>query len=152
MTVPAPMFLMSATLLFSGSSYTSQSGIRHTRSPVAAKAASTARSNGSSVPSSAGAWWPNATITAPGEGGGVDHRRRLQRRRVAEGVGHHQAALGVGVEHLDGDAAVGPHHVAGTLRTRAGHVLRGRDQPYGTLAVAQAADRLHAAEHGGGAM
>ena len=38
-------------------------------------------------------------------------------------VGQDQPALGVGVEHLDGRAAVHRQHVAGALGRAGGHVL-----------------------------
>src|SRR5699024_8182536 len=65
-----------------------------------------------------------------GERGHVDEQIGLVGVGVGEGIGEHQAALGVGVRDLDPLAAAHREHVAGTLRRRPGHVL-GQRQPGG---------------------
>ena len=97
-------------------------------------------------------------VAAHHAGGARAERDRLragQRRRLDQvvglvlagphdRVGQDQPALGVGVEHLDGDAAVLGQHVAGTLRGRRRHVLghrHGRDRRRSAAAAWRPAPR-----------
>ena len=58
-----------------------------------------------------------------GQGGDVDDRVGLLVARGGERVGHHEPALRVGVQHLDGRAAVDPEHVVRADRGAGRHVL-----------------------------
>ena len=90
------------------------------------------------------------------------HHRAGQRRHVddrvrrllggpGERVGQDQTALGVGVQHLDGLAAVHPQHVAGAGRGAGRHVL-GERQPAGDVDLeAQPGGGDDGGEDGGGA-
>ena len=63
-----------------------------------------------------------------GQGGDVDDQVGLRLGGERQRVGEHQPALGVGVEHLDGRAAVHREHVAGTGRVAGEHVLGHRHE------------------------
>jgi len=58
-----------------------------------------------------------------GERGDVDDQVGAVLRGPDDGVGEHQPALGVGVEHFDGLSAVHRQHVGGTLGAARRHVL-----------------------------
>ena len=58
-----------------------------------------------------------------GEGGDVDDGVHAVLDRQAQPVGHHEASLGVGVEHLDRGAVAHPQHVAELHRRAGGHVV-----------------------------
>ncbi|ELP46153.1 thiol-disulfide isomerase [Mycobacterium avium subsp. paratuberculosis S5] len=61
-----------------------------------------------------------------GQRGGLDQVVRVVLAGPHDGVGQNQPALGVGVLHLDGGAAVLRQHIAGPLRGARRHVLRHR--------------------------
>ena len=63
-----------------------------------------------------------------GERGEVHHQRRFFRRRKRQRVGQHQAALGIGVAHFDGEAGVGADDVARPKRRAGDGVLHRRHQ------------------------
>ena len=62
---------------------------------------------------------------------------------VTEGVGQHQASLGVGIDYLDRLTVHGTHYVAGPLGATAGHILSSRDNPGNVYFRLQTGDDLH---------
>ena len=98
----------------------------------------------------------------PGRAGAQrDGLRAGQRRRLDQvvglvlagphdRVGQDQPALGVGVEHLDGDAAVLGQHVAGALRGRRRHVLGHRHGGDHVDRQPQLRGQHHGRDDGGG--
>ena len=80
----------------------------------------------------------------------IDDEFRLELAlRVGERVGEHEAAFGVGVQHLDGLAGHGFHHVVRTLRLAVGHVLDQADHADRVDARLARGERLHRADDGG---
>ena len=67
-----------------------------------------------------------------GQGGDVDDRVRVVLGGAGQRVGQDETALGVGVEHLDGLAAVHAQHVAGAGGGAGRHVL-GEREPAGDV-------------------
>ncbi len=87
-----------------------------------------------------------------GERGEIDHPARVVGfLRVPEHVGEHEAAFGVGVEHLDRLAAGAAHHVAGALGGAGRHVFHQPDQAHGVDARLAAGEGGHQADHGASA-
>ena len=66
---------------------------------------------------------------------------------VTQGVGQHQAAFGVGVDHFYRLSVHGPNYVSGTLGGRSGHVLRGRDHGQDVYLGFGLSDDLHGGDH-----
>ncbi len=86
-----------------------------------------------------------------GQRGDVHHGRGLEAGRVGDGVAQHQAAFGVGVEHLDGLPAQAGDHVARLDGTAVGHVLAGGDEADHVDGGPQLGQRAEHAQHAGGA-
>ncbi len=86
-----------------------------------------------------------------GQGGDVDDGGRLEALGVGQRVAQHQAALGVGIEDLDGQAGHAGDHVAWLVGLAAGQVFAGRDQADHVQRQFQFGQRAERAEHAGGA-
>jgi hypothetical protein len=78
----------------------------------------------------------------------VDQVRRAQLLRVGEPIGQHQAAFGIGVDHVDGLAGHGGHHVAGLVGFAVGHVLRRADNADHAHLGLEQGNGAHGAQHG----
>ena len=92
---------------------------------------------------------PEALRGGPGQRGHVDQHVGLEVGvGVGQRVGEHQPPLGVGVEHLDGAAAVLRDHVSRPVGRPAGQVLGGRDQAGDPRPDTQLAQRRHDRDHG----
>ncbi|ABA48928.1 hypothetical protein BURPS1710b_1175 [Burkholderia pseudomallei 1710b] len=77
----------------------------------------------------------------------VDHGGRLEALRVRERVAQDEAALRVGVEHLDRQALHARDDVARLVRVAGRHVLAGRHDRDDVDLQAHFGDRAHRAEH-----
>ena len=71
---------------------------------------------------------PQGDDAGPGQGRQVDDGFGLEALGIGQGVGQDEAALGVGVEDLDGLAIHGQQHISRLVGAAAGHVLCGRHQ------------------------
>ena len=70
---------------------------------------------------------------------------------VAEAIGEHQAAFGIGVDDLNRFAGHGDLHVAWLLRLAGGHVFGGEDNRCDLHFWLKERDGAHDADHGGAA-
>jgi len=77
--------------------------------------------------------------------------RAAEAAGVGERVDEDQAALCVGIDHLDGLAGHAGDDIAGALGAAAGHILDGGDQGRHRHCRLELRDGLHGAEHGGAA-
>src|SRR5690606_25162742 len=78
----------------------------------------------------------------------IDHNLRFEAiLGVPERVGEHEAAFGVGVDHLDGLPGHRLHDVAGTLCGGRGHVLDQTDHADGVDLGLAAGEGAHQADH-----
>ena len=94
---------------------------------------------------------PSATICAPVSVATSMSTSGESGRRPGEGVGEHQPSLGVGVEHLDGLAAVHREHVGRALGGPARHVLGERQVADHAHRQAERRRSPHRGQHRGGA-
>ena len=86
-----------------------------------------------------------------GQGRHVDHGLGIVAVHIGEGIAQHQAAFGVGVEHLDGLAGHGSEDVTGAVGVAPRHVLAARQHADDVDGQLQLGQGVHGAEHGGGA-
>ncbi len=83
-----------------------------------------------------------------GQRGEIDHRFRLEALlHVPKAIAEHHAALGVGVEHLDGLTGHRLDHVARTHRAAARHVLDETDDADGVYLCLARGEFVHQADH-----
>ena len=123
----------------------------HTASPAASATVPDPVDQGGVLAEEPGGAGSEGDRAGPGEGGQVDDGVGPGLRRQAQAVGQDQAALGVGVEDLDGGAAADREHVADPDGVGSDHVLD-QGQVAGDLHLgAQGAQCAHGADDGGGA-
>ena len=85
-----------------------------------------------------------------GQGGDIDYHPGLETPGIGERVAQYQAALGIGVEYLDGFAGHAGDHVARFGGTAAGHVFSGGHDTHHVDRQLQLGDRAQRAKHAGG--
>ena len=90
-------------------------GIGQSGSPTTSPAAAAWASSAASVPNSPARWAPSAVTTDAGQGREIQHRLRPEAAGVVQRIGQHQAALGIGIDHLDRRARAHAQHVAGAV-------------------------------------
>ena len=145
-----PVFFMSATFESIILSYFGPSGRRHSFSPVALPAAISRAGKLVVVAEQAGMLLAERDHHRAGQRREIDHRLRLEALlRVPETIGEHHAALGVGVEHLDGLSRHRRDDVARTLRAAARHVLDEPDDADGVDLRLALGELVHQPDHAG---
>ncbi len=83
-----------------------------------------------------------------GERRQVNDRVRREAGRVGKPVRKHKAALGIGVEHLDGGSAPAGDDITGPHRGTTDHVLREAEQTGDPVPHAHCRQGRHGREHG----
>ena len=129
--------------------YSSSIGRGQTSSPVILPAAMNASRSFSSAVNMPGAAMAERHDDRAGQRGEFEDGGGLVgEARVGDGVGEDDAALGVGVEHLDGLAVARGDDVAGAIGVGPGHVFGGGDEADEVERQLQVGGGEHHAEHG----
>ena len=105
--------------------YSSSSGRRQNFSPAFSSGAIEAFVHFFVVGKDSGVHIAERDHNRAGQRGGIDQMGATELAGVAEPVGEHQPAFGVGIDNLDRLAGHGDLYVAGLLRLARRHILRG---------------------------
>ena len=142
---------MSATVESSPLRRSSGSGIGHMASPARLAASAISAASESSLAITPAVRVPSATVCAPVSVATSTSRLGPSASGADQRVGQHQAALGVGVQHLDGLAPVDGDDVRRPLRPAARHVLGDREVADHVHRRAELGDGLDRGQHRRGA-